>query len=89
MTDSLSTIRNSIRRNDLDATGLPCTIYVSSNGDVWELVREARPDQCMVRHTPTPSSGGQPNSMTIEQFLAVNSSGPEHAALRVLLGDYA
>jgi hypothetical protein len=85
MTDSLSTIRHSIMPNDESAPCQPCEIYRSSNGDVWELIRAGAADQHMVRHTPTPSSGGQISLVTIEQFLAVKSTGPEHAALRILL----
>lgn len=85
MTDSLSTIRHLIDRPDAGPPGQPTEFYRSSNGDVWELLRPSAQGHCMVRHTPAPASGGQPSLVTLEAFFAVNSHGPEHGALRILL----
>lgn len=85
MTDSLRIIHNLID----DKVGKPVSqvhdVYRSSNGDVWQLVREALPHQCLVRHTSNASSGGAVSEMSVEAFLAINGSGPEHGALRLLL----
>jgi hypothetical protein len=60
-------------------------IYRSPNGDRWQLVRTPDPPSMSVRHIPNPSSGGQPTSMTVEDFLSIKGPGPEYAALRRLL----
>ena len=60
-------------------------IYRSSNGDLWQLVRESPTGLILVRHTPNVSSGGAPSEVTVEEFLAIDGSGPEHGALRMLL----
>ena len=85
MTDSLSIIHHLID----DEAGKPTSqiddVYRSSNGDVWQLVREASTGRILVRHTPNVSSGGAVSEMSAEEFLAINGSGPEHGALRLLL----
>lgn len=86
MTDSLSIIYHLID----DMTAKPASqideVYRSSNGDLWQLVREASPKRCVIRHTPNVSSEGAVSEMSIEAFLAINGSGPDHGALRLLLG---
>lgn len=86
LTDSLSIIQRLIN----DEVGEPASqvdhVYRSSNGDLWQLVRETSPKRCLVRHTSTSSSGGAMSEMSVEEFLALNGSGPEHGALRLLLG---
>ena len=85
MTDSLSCIHHLIE----DTVGKPTSqiddIYRSSNGDLWQLVRDASTSQILVRHTPNASSGGAVSEMSVEKFSAINGSGPEHGALRLLL----
>lgn len=85
MTDSLSIIHHLID----DKAGEPASqvddVYRSSNGDVWQLVREASTNRSLVRHTSNASLGGTVSDMSVEEFLAINGSGPEHEALRLLL----
>ena len=81
MTDTLSTVHHALERQ----TGGTREIYRSSNGDTWQLVREVSAN-FLVRHTANLSSGGKVTDLSVEQFLAVNCHGPEHEALRVLLG---
>ena len=86
MTDSLSAIHHLID----DTAGTPGRhvddLYRSSNGDLWQLVREASTGRILVRHTPNASSGGAVSETSVEEFLAINGCGPEHGALRLLLG---
>ncbi len=84
MTDSLSTIRHLIHPLDPNSAG-SAEIYRCPKGDLWELVKAPSNPCSMVRHTPNPASGIAPTTCTVEEFLAVNSAGPEHAALRILL----
>ena len=88
MTDTLSTVHH-LLDGQAGAPGDMHDIYRSSNGDTWQLVREGGSKSSMVRHTANPSSGGNVTDLSVEQFLAVNGHGPEHAALRVLLGTIA
>ena len=60
-------------------------IYRSQNGDAWDLLREAPSALIMVRHTANAASGGKITDFLVEEFLAINGSGPEHQALRTLL----
>ena len=60
-------------------------LYKSSNGDCWQLVRDADPASMVVRHIPNPSSGGRTTETFVADFLSVNGPGPEYAALRRLL----
>ena len=85
MTDTLSTVHHLIDGQADAASGPVHEIYRSSNGDTWHLIREVENKTAVVRHTANPSSGGQVTDLTVEQFLAVNSRGPEHVALHVLL----
>jgi hypothetical protein len=61
-------------------------IYSSENGDRWLLVQDFGADRAFVRHEANPSSGGHVTETEIEAFLAQGRSGPEHAALRRMLG---
>ncbi|MGI4796721.1 MAG: hypothetical protein ACRYG8_22220 [Janthinobacterium lividum] len=85
MTDSLSIIHHLIDDKVGKTASQVDDIYRSSNGDLWQLVRETSPNQCLVRHTPNLSSGGAVSDMSVNEFLAINGSGPEHGALRLLL----
>ena len=60
-------------------------IYRSSNGDRWQLIGTADPTSQFVRHIANPSSGGQTTDTTVADFLSIDGSGPEFAALRRLL----
>jgi hypothetical protein len=60
-------------------------IYRSSNGDRWRLIRDSESGQALVRHEPNPSSGGRPTDTDVDEFLTVDGSGPEFAALRRIL----
>ena len=83
VTDSLSIIQHFID-NKADPVSQINEIYQSSIGDLWQLVREASPKQCLVRHTSTSSARGVVSEMSIERFLAINGSGPKREALRLL-----
>ena len=89
MTDSLSAIHHLIDNAAAEPASQVDDVYRSSNGDFWQLVRHASIDRVLVRHTPNPSSGGAVSEVSVEEFLAVNASGPEHGALRLLLGKIA
>lgn len=66
-------------------TGSITEIYRSSNGDRWQLVGTTDPASQYVRHIANPSSGGQTTDTTVADFLSIDGSGPEFAALRRLL----
>jgi hypothetical protein len=57
-------------------------LYSSANGDRWFLCREAGTGKLIVRHDPTPSSGGLPTDTDVDDFLARNGPGPEFQELR-------
>jgi hypothetical protein len=63
-------------------------LYRSSNGDRWQLVREADPASMVVRHIPNPSSGGCTTETAVAHFLSVNGPRPEYAALRRILASF-
>jgi hypothetical protein len=61
-------------------------LYISSNGDRWELAEEET-GKAVVIHTPNTASGGKPSVLPLSAFLDVDNYGPEHEALmRILLG---
>jgi hypothetical protein len=60
-------------------------IYRSSNGDRWRLIRDSGSGRQFVRHEPNPSSGGLATDTDVDDFLSVDGTGPEFAALRRLL----
>jgi hypothetical protein len=66
-------------------TVLITELYHSSNGDRWQLVRDADAATMVVRHIPNPSSGGRTTDTFVADFLNVNGPGPEYSALRRLL----
>jgi len=61
-------------------------IYTSENGDRWLLVRTFGADRAFVRHEANPASGGRVTELEIDEFLGTGRTGPEHVALRSLLG---
>jgi len=88
VTDSLSAIHHLIDDTAGTPNGEVDHIYRSSNGDLWQLIRASGCGH-LVRHTPDLSSGGAVSETSVEEFLAVNASGPEHEALRLLLKESA
>src|SRR5215471_14679929 len=60
-------------------------IYKSSNGDCWRLIRDTSTARAVVRHEPSPASGGNVTDTNVEDFLRIDGPGPEFAALRRLL----
>jgi hypothetical protein len=66
-------------------TGQGKTLYVSENGDRWDLLRN--PDgEIFVRHTGNVSSGGHVADMGLGIFLTLGRNGPEHQAMWRLIG---
>ena len=65
----------------LDAT----LLYRSSNGDHWSLMHDRASGRRFVRHGANSSSGGHISDTELSDFLSVEGSGPEYAALRRLL----
>jgi hypothetical protein len=61
-------------------------LYSSSNGDSWYLCREPG-GSVMISHEPNISSGGKSSFIEIGKFLAQGNNGPEHEALRRLIGE--
>jgi len=59
--------------------------YRSSNGDRWQLVRDTDTGQCLVRHEPNLSSGGQVTETPVEEWLDRTGTSPENVALSALL----
>lgn len=86
MTDSLSIIHHLIDGGAKTPADPAEQVYRSGNGDVWQLVRASPAGPASVRHTANAASGGAVSELSVEEFLAINGSGPEHGALRILLG---
>ena len=61
--------------------------YRSSNGDRWQVLHDASTGRTVVRHEPNLSCGGIASETEVEDFLSVNGSGPEYAAVRRLLAE--
>jgi hypothetical protein len=61
-------------------------LYSSENGDRWLLVREFGTDRAFVRHEADLASGGRRTDMEMAEFLVTGQAGPEHVALRRLVG---
>jgi hypothetical protein len=61
-------------------------LYVSSNGDKWEIT-EDDDKRLFIRHTPSEASGGRQGILTIESFLEPGLGGPEQEALKKLIAD--
>jgi hypothetical protein len=62
------------------------TLYTSTNGDAWTLCRNRNGD-VVVFHQPNRASGGKPSEIDLGSFLAKANQGPEHQALRQLIGE--
>ena len=60
-------------------------LYSSPNGDSWYLCRDGG-DKILVVHEPNAASGGRPSLIELSAFLAPKNQGPEHQALRHLIG---
>jgi hypothetical protein len=60
-------------------------LYASSNGDHWFLGRNAMGEVAVI-HEPSTASGGRISTMLIGTFLTPSNQGPEHQALRALIG---
>ena len=71
------------------APGKLSPIYQSSNGDTWSLTKDPATGDAAVMHSPNPQSGGQISYVEIEKFLSEGANGPEHQALRHLIGTSA
>jgi hypothetical protein len=61
-------------------------LYASANGDRWFYLRSGNAGGTRVRHEPNCSSGGLPTETDVEDFLSRDGQGPQHDALRRLLG---
>jgi hypothetical protein len=61
-------------------------LYESSNGDSWYLCR-GRGGKLVVLHEPNRASGGTPSQIDVGTFLTEGNNGPEHQALRQLIGE--
>jgi hypothetical protein len=61
-------------------------LYVSANGDRWYLVREFESGRVFVRHVANVPSGGTTTDVDLRDFLSDGNRGPEHKALRALIG---
>jgi hypothetical protein len=60
-------------------------IYSSQNGDRWWLIWDDATGRKVVRHEANQSSGGHCTDTDAEEFLRQAGSGPEYAALRLML----
>jgi len=59
--------------------------YRSSNGDLWQLIRDTASGRSFVRHEPNLSSGGRTTDTDVSEFLDRTGTSPENLALRALL----
>jgi hypothetical protein len=59
-------------------------IYHSANGDRWMLRREG--DHVFVLHSANQPSGGALTTVELGDFLRKGNAGPEHQALRQMIG---
>jgi hypothetical protein len=62
------------------------TLYTNSNGDTWSLCRN-RDGDVVIFNEPNRASGGKPSEVDLSTFLAKGNRGPEHQALRKLIGE--
>ncbi len=62
------------------------TLYKGASGDAWSLCRNRHGD-VLVFHQPNRASGGKPSEIDLGSFLAKANQGPEHQALRQLIGE--
>jgi hypothetical protein len=61
-------------------------LHTSSSGDRWFLCRNGN-GQIFVMHEPNAASGGKSSQSDLSTFLANGNQGPEHQALRSLIGE--
>jgi hypothetical protein len=61
-------------------------LYQSSNGDHWYLCR-GRGGKLVVLHDSNRASGGTLSQIDVGTFLTEGNNGPEHQALRQLIGE--
>ena len=59
-------------------------LYVSSNGDKWEVAQDDDKRR-FIRHTPNLASGGRQSIMTLASFLQPDQAGPQQDALNKLI----
>jgi hypothetical protein len=59
-------------------------IYRSANGDRWFLCREG--ERVFVLHNANEPSGGKSTLVELGDFLRSGNAGPEHQALRHMIG---
>ena len=59
-------------------------IYQSSNGDIWDLVRDG--ERVVVRHIPNLASGGSPSTIDLDAFLAKDRHSAQTIALTRMIG---
>ena len=59
-------------------------LYVSSNGEKWELTEDDE-KRFFIRHTPNEASGGRQSIMTLATFLQPDQAGPQQQVLRDLI----
>jgi hypothetical protein len=62
------------------------TLYTSASGDTWSLSRN-RDGHVVVSHRPNRASSGKQSEIDLSAFLAKENQGPEHNALRQLIGE--
>jgi hypothetical protein len=63
-------------------------LYESPNGDRWYLHRDSR-GKVLVAHQANSASGGTVSLIELSTFLLPKNQGPEHQALRSLIGSLA
>jgi hypothetical protein len=61
------------------------SIYTSSNGDRWVLVKDPESGRSLVRHEPNRSSGGKAVEIEVDDFILRDGESPQGIALRALL----
>jgi hypothetical protein len=62
------------------------TLYTGARGDAWSLCRNRNGD-VVVSHQSDRASGGNASEIDLGSFLAKANQGPEHQALRRLIGE--
>jgi hypothetical protein len=61
-------------------------IYTSSSGNTWFLCRSPK-GEIVMSHQANDAPGGKPSEVDLSTFLAKGNTGPEHQALRELIGE--
>ena len=61
-------------------------LYESSKGDCWYLCR-GRGGKLVIGHESSRDSGGKSSQVDLATFLLEKNNGPEHQALRQLIGE--